>query len=176
LKRWLPERLVFIDETGVNLSLVRTHGRAPRGEPVVDRVTGGTWKNYTVIAGLRSESVIAPLVFSGALNTQALRVWVEKVLLPELSKGDIVVWDNLSVHKDSVVAALFKEHGVLLRFTPAYSPDLNPIEMTWSTLKSILRKLRAHTFDTLVDALGVGLKAISSHNCLAWFKHVGCRV
>jgi len=176
LQRWRPERLVFIDETGVNLSLVRSHGRAPRGKPVIDRVTAGSWKNYTLIAGLRSDAVVAPLVFSGALNTEALRAWVEQSLLPELSEGDIVVWDNLKVHKDSVVAELLKEHGVLLRFTPAYSPDLNPIEMTWAKLKSIVRKLRAHTFDALTDALGIALEAVTPGDCLAWFKHVGCRV
>ena len=155
---------------------MRTHARAPRGEQVVDRVTAGTWKNYTVIAGLRSDAVVAPLVFSGALNTEALRAWVEQVLLPELSEGDIVVWDNLQVHKDPVVAVRLKEHGVLLRFTPAYSPDLNPIEMTWAKLKSIVRKLRAHTFEALTDALGVALKAITPQDCLAWFKQVGCRI
>ena len=142
---------------------------------MIDRVTAGTWKNYTLIAGLRSDSVIAPLVFSGALNAEALRAWVENVLLPELSEGDIVVWDNLRVHKDPVVADLVKQHGVILRFTPPYSPDLNPIEMTWAKLKAIVRKLRASSFDTLTHALGVALRAITPDDCHAWFTHVGCR-
>lgn len=160
----------------MNLSLVRSHGRAPRGEPVVDRVSAGTWKNYTLIAGLRSDSIIAPLVFSGALNTEALRAWVQQMLLPELNEGDIVVWDNLRVHKDVLVAELLKEHGVLLRYTPAYSPDMNAIEMAWSKLKSIVRKLRAHAYDALIEALSTGLEAITPQDCLAWFKHVGCRI
>lgn len=176
LKIWKPERLVFIDETGVNLSFVRTHGRALRGEPVVDKVPASRWTNYTLIAGLRSDRLVAPLVFNGALNTDALRAWVEQVLLPELSKGDIVIWDNLSVHKDPCVAALLKEHGVLLRFTPPYSPDLNPIEMTWAKVKSILRKLRAQTFEALTEGLGVALSAVTALDCFGWFRHVGCRV
>ena len=167
---------MFIDETGVNLSLVRSHGRAPRGLPVVDAVSAASWQSFTLIAGLRTNGVVAPWVFSGALNAQALQTWVEEVLLPELHEGDIVVWDNLKVHKDAATAELFKRHGVLLRYTPAYSPDLNPIEMTWSKVKSTLRRLRARTFDTLLGGLNTALGEITLQDCINWFKQVGCCV
>jgi transposase len=142
-----------VDETGLNMSMVRSQGRAPKGERVVDRVTAASWKNYTLISGLRTEGIVAPFVFPGALDTQALRVWVTDVLLPTLRKGDILIWDNLAVHKDRVTAKILRAHGVHLRFTPAYSPDLNPIELAWSKAKTILRRLRAQTWDALVDAL-----------------------
>lgn len=158
------------------MSLVPSRGRAPRGERVVDHVSAGTWKNFTLIAGLRTDGIFAPFVFPGALNTEALRVWVTDVLCPSLRPKDIVVWDNLSVHKDAVVEKAIRAAGATLRFTPPYSPDLNPIEMAWSKAKTILRQLRAETFDALVDALGHALSEISESNCLGWFKHVGCRV
>jgi transposase len=158
------------------MSLVRTHGRAPRGERLFDHVPTSLWRNDTLISGLRCDGIIAPFVFPGALNTQALRVWVKNILIPSLRPGDIVTWDKFSVHKDQNVLALLAEHGVQLRYTPAYSPDLNPIEQAWSKLKSILRRLRAESWDTLIDAISEGLGAISANDCLGWFKHVGCRV
>lgn len=158
------------------MSLVRSHGRAPKGQRVVDHVTAASWKNYTLIAGIRSDGIVAPFTFPGALNTEALRVWVKNILLPTLRLGDIVIWDNLAVHKDKETAEVLRSHGVSLRFTPAYSPDLNPIELAWSKAKTILRRLRAQTWDALIDALSEALGDITISDCLGWFKHVGCRV
>jgi transposase len=171
--RWPFHKLVFIDESGVNLSLTRANARAPRGERVVDHVPGRRWDNYSVIAGLRSTGIIAPMMLRGAMNTDALLVWVREVLAPELRQGDIVVWDNLRIHMDPEVAAAFAKRRARLEFLPPYSPDLNPIEEAWSKMKSILRSAKARVADALVQALDDALTSISAKDCRGWFKHAG---
>lgn len=176
MRRWRPERLVFIDETGVNVALARAEGRAPRGQRLVDHVPTCRWESYTLIAGLRCEGVLAPMIFPGALNTEALRAWATRFLAPELQPGAIVIWDNLGVHDDVEVRRAIRARGARLRFLPPYSPDLNPIEHAWSKAKRIFRAIRASTFDALVDAAAEALHAISPSDCRGWFKHDGYRV
>ncbi len=174
--RWAMRKLVFIDESGVNLSQTRTEARAPRGERVVDHVPGRRWETYSIIAGLRSTGIVAPMVLPGAMNTESLRVWVQTVLAPELKRGDIVVWDNLGIHTDPDVAAAIAARGARLEFLPPYSPEFNPIEEAWSKMKGILRTAKARTVDALVQAVGEALEAISATDCLGWFKHAGYAV
>ena len=94
-------------------------------------------------------------------------------MAPELQPGDIVIWDNLSIHKDPDVVAAIKATGARLEFLPPYSPELNPIEEAWSKVKTFLRVVKARTFDTLVDGLGEALRAVSPTDCLGWFEHAG---
>jgi transposase len=176
LRSWDVSRLVFIDETGVNIALARAEGRAPRGRRLIDHIPTCRWQNYTVIAGLRTDGVVAPMIFPGALNTEALRAWTTHFLLSELRQDDIVVWDNLGVHDDAVVQEAIRSCGARLRFLPPYSPDMNPIELAWSKAKRIMRVIRADTFETLVTATGEALDAITPSDCRGWFKHVGCRI
>ena len=176
LRSWDASRLVFIDETGVNVALARAEGRAPRGRRVIDHIPMCRWQNYTVIAGIRTDGVVAPMIFPGALNTEALRAWTTHFLLSELRHGDIVVWDNLGVHDDAVVLEAIRSRGARLRFLPPYSPDMNPIELAWSKAKQIMRVIRADTFETLVTATGEALDAITPSDCRSWFKHAGCRI
>jgi transposase len=133
---------VFIDETGVNLALARLYGRARRGQ----RARGAVPKNYgesvTLIGALDRNGLFASLSFRGAIDTLAMKVFVKEVLLPELKPGNCVIWDNLAVHKTRVIRELFIEAGVELMFLPPYSPDLNPIEMCWSKLKTYLNTIR----------------------------------
>jgi transposase len=171
--RWAIRKLVFIDESGVNLSQTRTEGRAPRGERVIDHVPGRRWETHSIIAGLRTTGIVAPMVIPGAMNTDSLRVWVQTVLAPELRRGDIVVWDNLGIHTDPDVAAAIVARGARLEFLPPYSPEFNPIEEAWSKMKGILRAAKARTVDTLVQAVGEALEAISPTDCHGWFKHAG---
>jgi transposase len=171
--RWPFRKLVFVDESGVNLSLTRSEGRAPRGERVVDHVPGSRWESYSVIAGLRSSGIIAPMMLRGAMNTEALLVWVRDVLAPDLRPGDIVIWDNLRIHTDPDVAAVIAKRRARLEFLPPYSPDLNPIEEAWSKMKSILRAAKARVADALVQALDDALTAVSPDDCRGWFKHAG---
>lgn len=170
---WHNRTLVFIDESGVNLSLTRAEGRAPRGERLIDAVPAGRWENYTVIAGLREDGIIAPMMLPGAMNSECLRIWVRESLAPALKPGDIVVWDNLNIHNDVEIAEMIERRGARLEFLPPYSPDLNPIEKAWSKMKSVLRKLKARTREALVDALGTALRAISKQDCIGWFRHAG---
>jgi transposase len=139
----------------------------------MDHVPGNRWETYTIIAGLRSTGIIAPMVIAGAMNTEALRVWVSEVLAPRLRRGDIVVWDNLSIHRDPDVAALIRARGAKLRFLPPYSPEFNPIEEAWSKLKAILRVASARTIAALVVAIGDAFRAISRRDCRGWFTHAG---
>ena len=164
---------MFVDESGINLAMTPTRARAPRGERVVDRVPGGTWETYSVIAGLRNSGVVAPMMLPGAMNTEALLAWVHSELIPTLMPGDIVIWDNLRIHKDPAVAAALADAGVRLEFLPPYSPEFNPIEEAWSKMKSLLRVAKARTIDQLLAALGDALSAISAADCLGWFLHAG---
>lgn len=173
--RWTQSQLVFVDESGINLAMTPTRARAPRGERALDRVPGGTWETYSVIAGLRSSGVIAPMVLPGAMNTEALLAWVRSALAPSLMPGDIVVWDNLRIHKDPEVAATITATGARLEFLPPYSPEFNPIEEAWSKMKSFLRVAKARSFEHLLTALGDALSVISAADCLGWFLHAGYR-
>lgn len=170
---WDTKRLVFVDESGVNLAMTRANARAPSGERVIDHVPGGRWSNYSVIAGLRSDGIIAPMLLPGAMNATSLRTWVVEVLCPSLRRDDIVIWDNLSIHTDPIAACAIAERGAWLHFLPAYSPDLNPIEKAWAKMKSILRSLRPRKWRRLVTAVQRALLAIDDNDAQGWFSHCG---
>jgi transposase len=113
------------------------------------------------------------MLLPGAMNTEALRVWVRDCLAPLLRPGDILIWDNLGIHEDPEVAALIRATGARLEFLPPYSPDLNPIENAWSKAKAILRGLAARTWEALVPAVAVALQAVTPADSLGWFCHCG---
>ena len=172
MRRWQFQRLVFIDESGVNLSQTRAQAWAPRGERIAEQIPGRR-ETYSVIAALRSTGVFAPMVLPGAMNTDALLAWVEQVLAPKLRRGDIVIWDNVGFHNAPEVAGALKKRGVRIEFLPAYSPELNPIEEAWSKMKSILRAAKARVAEALIQALDDALSAISATDCSGWFEHAG---
>ena len=173
MQQWSSDRLVFVDESGVNLAMTRREAWAPKGQRIVDAVPGGQWETYSVIAGLRRTGVFAPMVLSGAMNGEALRAWAKTTFVPNLRKGDIVVWDNLSIHEDREVASLIENRGARLEFLPPYSPDLNPIEEAWSKMKAFLRVAKARARDTLIEALADALRSITPDDCRGWFAHAG---
>ncbi|HEY1245004.1 MAG TPA: IS630 family transposase, partial [Hyphomicrobiaceae bacterium] len=135
-----PRRLVFIDETSVTTKMVRHYGRSPRGQRLVAKVPHGHWKTMTFIAGLRTDGLTAPYVIDGAMDGPAFLAYIEQVLAPTLDKGDVVFMDNLRTHKVDGIAEALKAVGAKVRYLPAYSPDLNPIEMAFAKLKAALRK------------------------------------
>jgi len=149
-----PHRLVFIDETAVKTNLTRLRGRAPVGERLYGTAPFGKWGTQTFIAGLTQNALIAPWVINGAMNGPAFDTYIETQLVPALDPGTVVILDNLSTHKSPRAAQALKERGGWFLFLPAYSPDLNPIEMAFSKLKAHLRRMGARTFDTLLQALG----------------------
>jgi transposase len=173
--RLKPSRLVFIDETAVTTKMVRLYGRAPIGERLVAKVPHGHWKTLTLVAALRVDGLTAPYVIDGAMDGPAFLAYVEQVLAPSLRKGDIVFMDNLRTHKVAGVREAIEAVSATLRYLPAYSPDLNPIENVYSKLKSVLRKGAARTVDALTKLVGRSIKAIAPSECAGYFRHAGYR-
>ena len=166
-------RLVFIDETAVTTKMVRHYGRAPRGERLVSSVPHGHWKTLTFVAALRIDGLTAPTVIDGAMNGPSFIAYVEQVLAPALRKGDIVFMDNLSTHKIDGVREAIEAAGAKLRYLPAYSPDLNPIEMAFAKLKTALRKGAARTVKALMKLIGKLIKKFAPEQCANYFRHAG---
>jgi transposase len=172
-----PTRLVFVDESGASTAMDRTHGRAPSGVRVDGPVPHGHWKVVTLTAAVRLGGVpeAACLAFDGATDSAAFETYVGECLAPTLRPGDIVVMDNLACHKTAEVARLIAAAGAEVRYLPAYSPDLNPIERLFSKLKAWLRSAKARTVDGLIEAMGDALRAIRPSDILGWFTHSGYR-
>ena len=165
--------LVFIDETSVKTTMARLYGRGPRGERVIGRVPFGPWKSLTFVAGLRSDEMTAPFVINGAMNAETFLSYIEQCLVPTLSRGDIVVMDNLSTHKVAGIKEAIEAVGAKLRYLPEYSPDLNPIEMSFSKLKAYLRKAAERTERGLCRRIRSFLPRLSADECANYFAHAG---
>lgn len=168
-----PYRLVFVDETSVNTKMVRLRGRSLRGQRLRADAPFGHWGTQTFIAGLRSDGLTAPWVIEKAINRSAFDTWIETQLAPTLSKGDVVILDNLAVHKSARAAACLQQRGAWFLFLPPYSPDLNPIEMAFSKLKAHLRAAKARTFDDLWKAIGNICDLFSPEECWNYIKKTG---
>jgi transposase len=170
-----PARLVFVDESGVSTAMDRTHGRAPSGVRVDGPAPHGHWKVTTLTAAVRLDGVPAAacLAFDGATNSACFATYIEGCLVPALRPGDIVIMDNLACHKAAEVARLVESAGAEVRYLPAYSPDLNPIEQLFSKLKGLLRSAAARTIDAVIEAMGEALRAIRPSDILGWFGHSG---
>lgn len=168
-----PAKLVFIDETGASTKMARLRGRAKRGERCVASIPYGHWKTTTFTAGLRHDGMVAPMVLDGPMNGDAFRAYVEQVLVPELSEGDVVIMDNLPAHKVTGVRQAIENAGARLLYLPPYSPDFNPIEMAFSKLKALLRKAAARTIDGLWKIIGNLIDAFTPHECHNYFEAAG---
>jgi transposase len=164
-----PKRLVFVDESGADTSMTRTHGRAPVGERVHGAVPGH-WDSVTLICGLRLSGVTAPVVFPGATDTPAFQSYVEQVLVPELKPNDVVIWDNLQPHKAAVVIAAVEQAGARVVPLPPSSPDLTPIEEMFSKVKGALRSAAARSTAAITEAIGCALHDVSPQDILGWFQ------
>jgi transposase len=164
---------VFLDESGASTAMDRTHGRAPSGVRVDGPVPHGHWKVVTLTAAVRLDGVGARPAFDGATDAAAFETYLGECLAPTLGPGDIVVMDNLACHKTAEVARLIGAAGACVRYLPAYSPDLNPIERLFSKLKAWLRSAKARTVDGLIEAMGDALRAVRPGDILGWFGHSG---
>lgn len=153
--------------------MIRLRGQSQRGKRLVDKTPHGHWKTSTLVAGLRSDGVVAPVVFDGPINGISFRAYLEQALVPVLRAGDIVVMDNLSSHKVAGVREAIEAAGATVRYLPPYSPDLNPIEMIFAKLKALLRKIAARTKDALTDAVGRVVDMISSDDAANCIRHAG---
>ena len=167
-----PKRLVFVDETGVTTAMTPAYGRAPRGERV-EASAPASWESVTVIAAIGLDGVRAPLAFPGSLNAATFESYVEQVLVPALHRGDVVVFDNLSSHLSLAVFEAIGRAGASVLPLPPYSPDYTPIEEMFSKFKEFLRRVGARAKEHLYDAIGDGLRQVSPHDILGWFRHAG---
>jgi transposase len=167
------KRLVFVDETGASTKMVRSHGRCRRGRRLIGKAPWGHWQTTTFTAGLRCDGLVAPWVLDGPMNGEAFLIYVENELAPSLSDGDIVVIDNLPAHKVHGVRAAIEARGAVLLYLPPYSPDLNPIEMAFAKLKTLLRKTAARTRDSLWHAIADILSAFTQKECANYLAHAG---
>ncbi len=171
-----PKKLVFVDESGTNIALAPLYARAPKGERAYGKTPRNWGKNITLIAALCAEGVGATMSFEGATDGAAFETYVEHFLVPILKEGQVVVMDNLQVHKSLRVRELIEGAGASVLFLPPYSPDFSPIEQAFSKIKNIVRKAQARTHEALVEALGRALVTVSRRDALGWFEHCGYRV
>ena len=165
--------LVFIDETGITTRMTRLRGRSLRGRRLRARAPYAKWGTQTFIAGLRADGLTAPWVIPGAMDRNAFNQYVETQLVPTLRRGDVVILDNLAVHKSARAKAALRACGARMLFLPQYSPDFNPIEMAFSKLKAILRAASARTSDALVAALARACDLFAPAECLNYFNAAG---
>jgi transposase len=170
-----PERLVFLDETWVKTNMTRARGRTLRGTRLIAKVPHGHWKTTTFLAALRTTGLTAPLVVDGALNGAIFQAYVEQQLAPTLREGDIVVLDNLNVHKVAGARKAIEKRGAALWFLPPYSPDLNPIETVFSKFKQLIRSAGERTVESLWRTCGSLLDAFSEAECRNHIRHGGYR-
>jgi transposase len=166
-------RVVVIDESSTHLDMARRYGRAPRGQRVYVKQRRNFGKNMTLLAGLTLDGMTPSLLIEGAVTTPVFETFIEHVLLPALRPGDIVVLDNLVVHKSSRAEQLLRKKGCQMLFLPAYSPDLSPIEQAFAKIKHFLRSVRAQTLDALIDAISQALDTISPFDAIGFFTHAG---
>lgn len=168
-----PDKLVFIDETWTATNMTRSHGRCRRGERLRMGYPHGHRKTTTLVAGLRRSGMVAPMVMDGAINGDWFETYVERLLVPTLTPGDVVIMDNLSSHKRRSVREKIEAAGARLLFLPPYSPDFNPIEMAFSRLKALLRKAAERTVDALWNTIGKLVGMFLPDECANYFATCG---
>jgi transposase len=168
-----PSRLVFIDETWTKTNMAPLRGWAPYGSRLITKVPHGHWQTTTFLAALRHDRIDAPWLLEGPIDGESFTIYVEKVLLPTLRQGDIVIMDNLGSHKGKAIRQLIRSAGAKLLFLPKYSPDLNPIEQVFAKLKHLLRKAAARTVESVCTAIGELLGTFTKHECANYFTNSG---
>jgi transposase len=168
-----PARFRFIDESGAKTNMARLHGRCPPGQRLLSKAPAGHWQTTTMIAAAGLDGVAAPFALEGAVDAESFAVYVQRVLLPTLHGGEIVVLDNLACHKHPRVRELIESAGAEVWYLPPYSPDFNPIEEMWSKIKQVLRSLAARTFEGLIEAIATALRQVSLQDLTGWFTHCG---
>jgi transposase len=166
-------RVLFLDETGAVTNLVRSYGRSLEGSRCVAFAPGGHWKVMTAVAAVRLSGMAPAATMACPMDGELFRMYLAESLAPTLRAGDVVVMDNLASHKHPHVRELIESAGATLLYLPPYSPDFNPIEMIWSKVKRLLRSAAARTIDTLHEAFGDAMAAITPKDIAGCFRHCG---
>jgi transposase len=168
-----PERFVFVDECGTHTSLAPIYGYAARGERLYLPVPRNRGKNTTLLSSMTMEGMGPSLAVEGSTTARVFETYVEKVLVPSLRAGQMVVMDNLSAHRPKRIRQLIEGHGCELVYLPTYSPDYNPIEEAFAKVKNLLRKSAARTKEALLEAIGAALCMITAQDARGFFEHAG---
>jgi transposase len=170
-----PERLVFVDESSTNIALTPRYARAPKGERAYGKAPRNWGKNVTLISSITTEGMGPSMSIEGPSDTESFGLYMRNILAPQLKRGQIVLMDNLSVHKSRWVRELLEEKGCQLWLLPGYSPDFNPIEEAFSKVKDLLRKAKARTLQRLFEVTAEALGAVSEEDARGYFEHRGYR-
>lgn len=167
------DRLVFLDECGSNIALTPLYGRVPKGERARGSVPRNRGKNTTLIASLSLEGIGASMILEGGVNALAFEIYVEQILAPSLQTGQVVVMDNLQVHKTARIQQLIEDRGCHLLFLPAILPISLPLWSTFSKIKAFLRRAGARTREALEEAITQALLTVTAQDADGWFRHCG---
>jgi transposase len=173
LRTLAPQKLMFLDESGVTTQMTRMWGRAPRGERIAEATPHGDWKVLTTLGTMSLRGREAVMTIESPTDGEVFVAYGEQVLCPQLKPGDVVILDNRSAHKVRGVGERIAACGAALLYLPPYSPDLNPIEKAWFKLKPCLRTAKARTAEALDQAITEALKTITADNAAAWFHYCG---
>jgi transposase len=153
--------------------MVPRYARAPRGRRAFGKAPRNWGKNVTLISSITTEGMGPSMSIQGSSDTESFGLYMKNVLAPRLRAGQIVLMDNLSVHKAGWVRGLIEDKGCQLWLLPAYSPDLNPIEEAFSKVKNLIRKAKARTLEALFAVTGRALEAISKEDARGFFADCG---
>jgi len=165
--------LVFVDESSTNIALTPRYARAPRGERARGKAPRNWGKNVTLISSITLEGMGPSMSIEGSSDTESFGLYMRSILAPRLKRGQIVVMDNLSVHRSRWVRELIEGRGCQLWLLPSYSPDFNPIEEAFSKVKGLLRRAGARTLGALFEATGEAIRAVSREDARGYFGHCG---
>lgn len=171
-----PARLVFLDESGLNLSMGRTHAWVRKGTEFIDRRPMNWGRNLTLLGAIRLTGWVQLSTMFATANADRFVDWLKRRLLPRLKKGDVLVMDNLRAHHDTRVAKICDEHGVEVLYQPPYSPDFNPIEPGWALQKQYVRRCAPRTASDLVRVARRARHRVTPIHCRRWFHHAGYEV
>jgi transposase len=167
----LAKDLIFIDEAGVNLAMVRLRARSPKGQRAVGQRLQKRGQNVSMLGAIGVAEVIAHMPMLGAVDGLLFEAFIAQKLVPKLWKGACVILDNCSIHKGDPVVELIQQAGATVIFLPPYSPEFSPIENCWSKIKNLLRSLSARTYQDLVKAIEQAFTQVSSDDLQGWFTH-----
>ena len=171
-----PRRLVFVDESGFRLGLPPRHGWAPRGKDSIGYEVHGKWETVTMLGAIALDGFRGFMTIDAGTSTDVFRAFVVYELVPHLHRGDIVVMDNLSAHRNATVQRSIEQAGASILFTPPYSPEFNPIEEAWAKLKDILRRAETRTRDAFDSAVALAIDQVRRADIFGWFNHAGYRL
>ena len=172
ISKYSPEKLVYLDESGVNTNMTRIYGRAIGSARAVDNAPINTPSNTTILSSIRLNGETAYTTYSGGTTGDKFVDYLKTVLIPTLNKGDVVIMDNMRSHHVKAVKEVIEEAGMTLLYLPPYSPDFNPIEKMWSKIKAILRKLKIHVSTELPTAIKSAFSLITTDDCHGWFSSI----